>query len=57
MTHNNTIFHSMLKLIPRHQFEALENQHNTGRKSRTFSRWESIRASYVYATYRQSKPA
>ena len=42
MAHNNTIFHTMLKLIPRHQFEALESRHSTGRKSRTFSRWNQF---------------
>ena len=38
MAHCNTIFHQMLKFIPRHQFEALESRHSTGRKSHKFSR-------------------
>jgi len=42
MAHYNTIFHSMLKFIPRHQFEALESRHSTGRKSRKFSRWNQF---------------
>ena len=42
MAHNNTLFHSMLNFIPRHQFEALENQHSTGRRSRGFSRWNQF---------------
>jgi len=42
MAHCNTIFHSMLKFIPRHQFDALEIQHSTGRKSRKFSRWNQF---------------
>ena len=42
MAHCNTIFHSMLNFIPRHQFSALENQHGTGRKSRKFSRWNQF---------------
>ncbi len=42
MAHCNTIFHQMLKFIPRHQFEALESHHSTGRKSRTFSRWNQF---------------
>jgi putative transposase len=42
MAHRNTLFHSMLNFIPRHQFSALENQHGTGRKSRTFSRWNQF---------------
>ena len=39
MAHCNTLFHTMLKFIPGHQFEALESRHGTGRKSRKFSRW------------------
>jgi len=42
MAHNNTLFHSMLNLIPRHQFSSLESQHSTGRKSRNFSRWNQF---------------
>lgn len=42
MAHNNTLFHSMLNFIPRHQFSALEGQHNTGRKARKFSRWNQF---------------
>ena len=42
MAHYNTIFHSMLKFIPRHQFETLESRHSTGRKSRKFSRWNQF---------------
>ncbi len=42
MAHNNTLFHSMLNFIPRHQFTALEKLHSTGRKSRTFSRWNQF---------------
>ena len=42
MAHCNTLFHSMLNFIPRHQFTALEAQHSTGRKSREFSRWNQF---------------
>jgi hypothetical protein len=42
MAHCNTLFHSMLNFIPRHQFAALESQHGTGRKSRKFSRWNQF---------------
>ena len=42
MAHCNTLFHSMLNFIPRHQFAALEGQHNTGRTSRKFSRWNQF---------------
>jgi putative transposase len=42
MAHHNTLFHAMLNFIPRHQFHALENDHSTGRKSRTFTRWNQF---------------
>jgi len=42
MAHCNTLFHSMLKFIPRHQFEALEIHHSTERKARKFSRWSQF---------------
>ena len=42
MAHCNTLFHAMLKFIPRHQFEALEAKHSTGRKPRKFSRWNQF---------------
>ena len=42
MAHCNTIFHQMLKLIPRHHFAKLEAQHSTGRKARSFSRWSQL---------------
>ena len=42
MAHCITIFHQMLKFIPRHQFEALESRHSTGRKSRKCSRWNQF---------------
>ena len=42
MAHCNTIFHQMLKLIPRHHFAKLEAEHGTGRKARTFPRWSQL---------------
>ena len=42
MAHHNTLFHQMLNFIPRHQFHALEKAHGTGRKSRSFSRWNQF---------------
>jgi hypothetical protein len=42
MAHHNTLFHTMLNFIPRHQFSALEKQYGTGRKSRTFTRWNQF---------------
>jgi hypothetical protein len=42
MAHCNTIFHQMLKLIPRHHFAKLEAEHGTGRKARSFTRWSQL---------------
>ena len=42
MAHCNTIFHHMLKLIPRHHFGKLETEHGTGRKARSFTRWSQL---------------
>jgi hypothetical protein len=42
MAHCNTIFHQMLKLIPRHHFAKLETEHGTGRKPRSFTRWSQL---------------
>src|SRR4030066_2206330 len=42
MAHCNTIFHQMLKLIPRHHFCKLETEHGTGRKPRSFTRWSQL---------------
>jgi hypothetical protein len=42
MAHCNTIFHQMLKLIPRHHFAQMEAEHGTGRKARSFTRWSQL---------------
>ena len=42
MAHCNTIFHQMLKLIPRHHFAKLEAEHSTARKARSFTRWSLL---------------
>jgi hypothetical protein len=39
MAQTNTILSRLLKLVPRHEFEVLENQHHCGRSFRTISRW------------------
>ncbi len=55
MSHYNTIFNTMLNLIPRHRFSALEKQHSTGRKSRTFSRWNQfVHLAFMQLTGRSS---
>jgi len=30
MAHHNTVFAQLLKFIPRHEFESLENRHHAG---------------------------
>lgn len=42
MSHHNTIIAQMLKLIPRHEFDTLANQHHTGRSFRKASRWSQF---------------
>lgn len=42
MAHCNTIFTQLLKLIPRHEFETLANQHHSGRAFRKASRWSQF---------------
>jgi len=46
MAHCNTIFHQMLKLIPRHHFAKLEAQHGTGRQARSFTRRSQLMAKW-----------
>lgn len=42
MAHNNTVFSQLLKLVSRHEFETLANQHHSGRAFRTASRWSQF---------------
>ena len=42
MAHCNTIFSQILKLIPRHEFEALAKQHHSGRSFKRASRWSQF---------------
>lgn len=42
MSHYNTVLSQLLKLIPRHEFETLANQHHSGRSFRTASRWSQF---------------
>ena len=42
MAHHNTVFAQLLKLISRHEFEALANQHHEGQKLRKMSRWSQF---------------
>lgn len=42
MSHHNTVIAQMLKLIPRHEFDTLANQHHSGRSFRKASRWSQL---------------
>ncbi len=42
MSHHNTVFSQLLKLLPRHEFESLAKQHHSGRSFRTASRWSQF---------------
>lgn len=42
MAHSNTIFAQLLKLVSRHEFEALAKAHHSGRAFRTASRWSQF---------------
>lgn len=39
MSHNNTVFSQLLKLIPRHEFESMSHDHHHGQKLRKMNRW------------------
>ena len=42
MSHCNTIFAQILKIVPRHEFETLAIKHHSGRSFRTASRWSQF---------------
>ncbi len=42
MAHHNTVFSQLLKLVPRHEFETLANQHHEGQKLRKMTRWSQF---------------
>jgi putative transposase len=42
LAHHNTVFSQLLKLVPRHEFETLANQHHTGRRLRKMTRWSQF---------------
>ncbi|MFM2407860.1 MAG: hypothetical protein RL358_602 [Pseudomonadota bacterium] len=39
MSHHSTVLSQLLKLIPRHEFQALSEQHDTKRRIGALSRW------------------
>ena len=42
MAHHNTVFSQLLKLVPRHEFSKLAEQHHRGQKFRKASRWSQL---------------
>jgi hypothetical protein len=42
LPHTNTVLSQLLKLIPRHEFQTLVNQHHSGQKLRKISRWDQF---------------
>ena len=42
MSHHNTVFSQLLKLLPRHEFESLAKQHHSGRSFLTATRWSQF---------------
>lgn len=42
MSHHNTAFHQLLQPLPRHEFEALAQQHHRGQKLRSATRWDQF---------------
>jgi hypothetical protein len=42
MAHTNTVFSQLLKLVPRHEFEKLANQHHKGQRLRKTNRWSQF---------------
>jgi putative transposase len=55
MAYCNTVFHQLLRFIPRHRFGTLEKEHGTGRKARKFTRWNQFVAlMFMHITGRAS---
>ena len=44
MAHYSTILSQLLKLVPRHEFEALARRHHKGRRLRSMTRWAQFAA-------------
>jgi putative transposase len=42
MAHHNTVFAQLLKMVPRHRFERLAEDHHIGRRFRKTSRWSQF---------------
>jgi len=44
LAHNNTVLSQILKLVDRHEFQKLANQHHQGRQLRKMTRWTQFTA-------------
>ena len=42
MSHNNTVFVQLMKLVSRHEFESLAKEHHRGRQLRKMTRWSQF---------------
>lgn len=42
MAHYSSVFAQLLRLVPRHAFEALASQHHAGAPLRRMSRWKQF---------------
>jgi len=42
LSHHNTVFSQLLKLVSRHEFEGLAKEHHEGQKLRKMSRWSQF---------------
>ena len=47
MAHCNTVFHQLLQLFPRHEFDKLAREHHVGQKFRSFNRWSQFGALFM----------
>ncbi len=47
MTHCNTIFHQLLQVFPRHEFDKLAEEHHEGQRFRSFNRWSQFGALFM----------
>jgi len=47
MAHSNTIFHQLLQIFPRHEFETLAREHHVGQRFRSFNRWSQFGALFM----------
>jgi Domain of unknown function (DUF4372) len=55
MSHSNTILSQLLKLVGRHAFETITNQHHSGQRLRKTSRWSQfVGLSFAQLTGRSS---